>query len=501
MNSVTLHTSSNCTIAGSGQSGSFQTSDCSGGCGSTLSNTATPNNYGDSLNNNGGGIYATEWTSNYIKTWFFPRNRIPASITGGAPNPAADFGTPAVNQQGSCSIDNHFNNMSLIINTDFCGAWAGQVYSSGYPSCPQSSTATNSLDSCVDFVGNNPSYFTNAYWEIKSIKVYQMPLGAKPSSSYSTSLSSVRPSAKTETVPLAMGTTASSISSSRYTEPLSAGSSSSSPTSIPPVSSKQASSQTSTALSAYQSSIAMASSPGVAGTPAVGVKPSTMLGNASPVDSSPAQSSSATALPVSSSTPNSARVSVAPAGSSSSPSQSGSAPPCPTDASALCYSPNASTTCSSSSGDIYLMSCGIQYQGTVIGAAQPLMVKRIMEPTLDACQTICHNTQGCVAINYKDYTCTILSTVTGTASVPGAVAGTMVSSSHGGSSSSTAAGQSVPTTTITTGIRKLPVPCIDEDRSGLLTLRSSWLSYYHDYSSLKCCDFDCSCWWLLYFRH
>ncbi|OQO00474.1 hypothetical protein B0A48_13823 [Cryoendolithus antarcticus] len=169
----------------------FETSNCdtsvngNSGCGSLLNGSLIANNYGAGLNSNGGGVYATEWTSNFVKTWFFPRGTVPASITNGAPD-VTTFGTPTVNQQGpGCKIDDHFTNMSIIINTDFCGAWAGNVYRN-FPDCPQDPSAPSSIDACVNFVGNNPSYFTQAYWEINSIKVYQMPLGAQPTSSYST---------------------------------------------------------------------------------------------------------------------------------------------------------------------------------------------------------------------------------------------------------------------------------------------------------------------------
>lgn len=235
-NIVSMHTNAGCTIAGSGQSGVLDTSDCNeadndnSGCGSTLINASTPFNYGDGLNSIGGGVYATEWTSDYVKTWWFPRTAIPASITSGVPN-VNDFGEPAVNAEGDpCPFDSHFANHSIIINIDFCGAYAGYTYS-GYAQCPQSpnasyamSSAQNSLDSCVNFVGLNPSYFTDAYWEINSIKVYQMPQGAQPSQSYSTSLSSVKPAS---TIPNSInpgqgGSTA--VTSAAYSGPVSTGS-------------------------------------------------------------------------------------------------------------------------------------------------------------------------------------------------------------------------------------------------------------------------------------
>ncbi|KAK0906142.1 hypothetical protein LTR91_008630 [Friedmanniomyces endolithicus] len=227
--SVSMHTNPGCEVDGAGQTGSFQTANCdkdangNSGCGTLLSNTTIPNNYGDGLNRNGGGVYATEWTSDYVKTWFFPRGSIPASITSGAPN-VSTFGTPAVNAQSgggyTCDIQSHFANMSIIINTDFCGAWAGQVYSSQFPQCPQTANVS-SLDSCVDFVGNNPSYFTQAYWQINSIKVYQMLSPVQPSSSYTTSQSTATPSASTNTVNLGMGASTATIGSSTYTGPLS----------------------------------------------------------------------------------------------------------------------------------------------------------------------------------------------------------------------------------------------------------------------------------------
>ena len=223
-NSISLHTDEGCTIAGSGQTGDFQTSDCNSavngnsGCGTKLNEASTPNNYGAALNANGGGYYVTEWTSNYVKHWFFDRTTVPDSITNGSPDPAT-FGVPAANQQGSCDIDSHFGNMTIVINTDFCGAWAGWVYSMA-ESCPQA-PGLNSIDSCVEFVGNNPTSFTEAYWEINSIEVYQIPSNVETVSAYSTSLSSVMPEATANTIEQGMGAPTTALSSSAYTGPLS----------------------------------------------------------------------------------------------------------------------------------------------------------------------------------------------------------------------------------------------------------------------------------------
>lgn len=117
---------SNCSVAGSGQSAFFVQPQCDysttppSGCKSQLRNmTALPNNYGEPFNSNQGGLYVTEWTSSFIKIWWFPRGRIPASISAGTPDPS-QFGIPAVNAQGACDFDANFQNHTIIINIDFC---------------------------------------------------------------------------------------------------------------------------------------------------------------------------------------------------------------------------------------------------------------------------------------------------------------------------------------------------------------------------------------------
>ena len=118
-NLISLHTSENCTVAGSGQTGILVTNDCfvdavgqpiNSGCGMT---SAYGEPYGTAFNNGQGGVYAMEWTSKAIKIWFFARNSIPASISAGAPDPTK-FGTPTANFQGSCEIDSHIAHQKIV---------------------------------------------------------------------------------------------------------------------------------------------------------------------------------------------------------------------------------------------------------------------------------------------------------------------------------------------------------------------------------------------------
>ena len=74
-----------------------------------------------------------EWTSTAVRIWFFPRNAIPTSIINGTPT-VDEFGIPAANFQGSCVLDSHFYNMSLVFNIDFCGQYAGNVWQAN--GCP-----------------------------------------------------------------------------------------------------------------------------------------------------------------------------------------------------------------------------------------------------------------------------------------------------------------------------------------------------------------------------
>ncbi|KEQ65017.1 uncharacterized protein M437DRAFT_13083, partial [Aureobasidium melanogenum CBS 110374] len=169
-NQIAAHTAPNCTMKFQNQTGWANGYDCAvstGGAAGCATGTNDQTGYGDGFNANGGGVYAMQWTSEFMKVWFFPRNAIPASISSGSPSPALDFGTPVGNfDGGSCDIDSHFINHRMVFDTTFCGDWAGSVYSS--TSCPLASTSNG----CIEYVAGNPSAFKEAYWEVNYIKVF-----------------------------------------------------------------------------------------------------------------------------------------------------------------------------------------------------------------------------------------------------------------------------------------------------------------------------------------
>jgi len=121
------------------------------------------NSYGAPFNANGGGVYALEWTTTFIRSFYFTPSNIPPDLTSNSPNPSG-WGTPYAyfTLGGSCP-DSHFVNQTMVINLTFCGDWAGQVFST---QCPN-------MGSCNSYVQNNPGDFKNAFWSINYVKVFQ----------------------------------------------------------------------------------------------------------------------------------------------------------------------------------------------------------------------------------------------------------------------------------------------------------------------------------------
>lgn len=119
-NAMTLHTSNNCTIVNSGAfTGTLATSNCyinapgqasNAGCDIQSQDTQS---YGTGFNANGGGLIATEWTSNVINIWFFPRGTTPADISNGVPKPST-WGAPVAQFEGGSGIDSHFKNQQIV---------------------------------------------------------------------------------------------------------------------------------------------------------------------------------------------------------------------------------------------------------------------------------------------------------------------------------------------------------------------------------------------------
>ncbi|KAJ7692219.1 2 beta-glucan [Mycena rosella] len=156
----TLHTAPGCTMPDSRpETGTPVSSDCDG---TTPSNTGC----GPAFNANGGGWYAMERTSDFIYVWFWARgdSSVPSDVAAGGSTVDTQFwGTPsAAFPNTSCDIG-AFVAHNIIIHLTFCGAWAGDASVYASSGCPST---------CYDFVNNNPSAFSDAFFEFNAINVY-----------------------------------------------------------------------------------------------------------------------------------------------------------------------------------------------------------------------------------------------------------------------------------------------------------------------------------------
>ncbi|KAJ8068515.1 hypothetical protein OCU04_004065 [Sclerotinia nivalis] len=166
---ITLHTAAGCTVSNvNSQSGTTTlTTNCNQDNASTGCSVSTSNNlnYGTGFNAIGGGVYAMQWATTGIYVWFWPRGSIPADITANDID-VSSWGTPLATFTGSgCNFDTSFANQNIVFDTTFCGTWAGTVWSSG--SC------ASAASTCDAYVAENPSVFSNAYWLINYVQVWQ----------------------------------------------------------------------------------------------------------------------------------------------------------------------------------------------------------------------------------------------------------------------------------------------------------------------------------------
>ncbi|KIJ53208.1 glycoside hydrolase family 16 protein, partial [Sphaerobolus stellatus SS14] len=127
------------------------------GCASIDPSTTS---YGRGANLVYGGVWAMEWTSQYVKTWHFDRSNIPEDLLYGQPQPQR-WGYPvSYLDNRTCNINSAFGPQKVVLNIELCGDWAGPAFEGG----PKA---------CVDYVQRNPQEFASAYFEIRSLQYYQ----------------------------------------------------------------------------------------------------------------------------------------------------------------------------------------------------------------------------------------------------------------------------------------------------------------------------------------
>lgn len=176
-NSAVLHTAGTCAVTNTGARAStlFNGLNCQGDIG-CRQDSQDKNTWGAGFNQGGGGIYAMEWTDQRISTWFFPRDEplakqlvADASMNYTTITDTSKWGEPLasfVGGGGLCSFGETIREQAIVFNINFCGDWAGKDW--------ENNEVCSALGaSCNAFVGANPSVFEEAYWLIRSVKVYQ----------------------------------------------------------------------------------------------------------------------------------------------------------------------------------------------------------------------------------------------------------------------------------------------------------------------------------------
>ena len=193
-NAMTLHTSDGCAVSnstGASFQGTLNTANCfvdaphqsqNSGCsiaaaqveiGGGATATTAPA-AGEAFNAQHGGVYALLWTSEVVEVYFFPRTSVPPALSAaanaaGAPDPSAwpAMGYRPLAQFRGCDFDAHLRDLALVVDTDFCGGWAGGTWNSS--GCAK----TTGVGSCESFVKANPGAFGEAYWLLGGVRVWQ----------------------------------------------------------------------------------------------------------------------------------------------------------------------------------------------------------------------------------------------------------------------------------------------------------------------------------------
>lgn len=186
---VSLHTTSGCALTNSSSllssasqayTGSLTTPDCdihaprqapNTGCSILAPPAPAPASFGPAFNDNGGGVFAAEWTRSGFRVWFFARGAsaaFPPSLLTSTPDPAT-FGAPVAAFTGAgCDWAARFHDMRLVLDTTLCGDWAGAEGVWGEACAASTGEAT--CEAWVESAGEQG--LSEAYWEIKGLRVY-----------------------------------------------------------------------------------------------------------------------------------------------------------------------------------------------------------------------------------------------------------------------------------------------------------------------------------------
>jgi hypothetical protein len=129
-----------------------------------------PGTFGGPFNRQGGGAFALVWDETGARVYFWSNacGGLPLDLTTTTQSPfPSTWGLPMARfnfDSPDCSPD-RFHDLYMVINLTFCGTWAGSL---SWMQC----AFTHGL-SCDRHVRRQPQAFRDAYWAIRSVRVYQ----------------------------------------------------------------------------------------------------------------------------------------------------------------------------------------------------------------------------------------------------------------------------------------------------------------------------------------
>ncbi|KAI8232322.1 hypothetical protein K4K54_012048 [Colletotrichum sp. SAR 10_86] len=179
-----------CLISSTGQTAQVDTPNCDQEAPNQYSNQGctTSTTSSDPYGSSDGGVYAVEWTDDYIKFFSWRWGSVPDNVNSDSPD-TATWGTPSMLiANDACNINSHFKDQRLVINIGMCGVLAGNdgVWGS------ECKAATGHAV-CSTYAATNPSAFSDTYFKVKDIRIFKE--GASGSGSSAASVSSAAASA------------------------------------------------------------------------------------------------------------------------------------------------------------------------------------------------------------------------------------------------------------------------------------------------------------------
>ncbi|KAJ7033161.1 glycoside hydrolase family 16 protein [Mycena alexandri] len=162
-NIYSVHTGSGCSIPSSAVSSMAQVSivDSVASGGNNCDATVNPagcgfsdhaaSSFGPGFNAAGGGVFALQFDTTGIKTWFFQAGSVPSDISSKNPDPSS-WGSPRMSvPTSSCSPTTYFQDLMMIVDTNLGGSftegvWATDGAGGQATSCKSSTGAATAAD-------------------------------------------------------------------------------------------------------------------------------------------------------------------------------------------------------------------------------------------------------------------------------------------------------------------------------------------------------------------